>query len=412
MGIVSLLFFRVVWVTKNSSNPQVKWGTASGGYTHILDADSSSYSASDMCGSPAIDFGYRDPGLLHKAKLSGLQPGLTYYYVCGDQQFGWSQEFSFRAATPANASASTRVVVYGDMGNGHVDGTWQVIREQPGAVNTSRMLRGLVNQTDLVFHIGDISYARGFANVWDEFFDEIQAVCGNVPYMVCIGNHERNWNEPTSYWKGSDSMGECGVPYERRFPMPRPALDQPWYNIDYGSVHYLIMSTEHNFTKGSVQYQYLENDLQNVDRSLTPWLVVIGHRPMYCYFNNDTGFYAGIQPVAKLLRDNLEELFMEYRVDLALWGHEHAYQRTCAVYKEECVGSGNATVHVIVGMGGQKHSTTNYPPTKPSWLDHFDDKYYGVSRLTANSTYLVLEYLASEDGIPKINDVVTLTHKT
>ena len=37
MGIVSLLFFRVVWVTKNSSNPQVKWGTASGGYTHILD---------------------------------------------------------------------------------------------------------------------------------------------------------------------------------------------------------------------------------------------------------------------------------------------------------------------------------------------------------------------------------------
>jgi hypothetical protein len=361
MGIVSLLFFRVVWVTKNSSNPQVKWGTASGGYTHILDADSSSYSASDMCGSPAIDFGYRDPGLLHKAKLSGLQPGLTYYYVCGDQQFGWSQEFSFRAATPANASASTRVVVYGDMGNGHVDGTWQVIREQPGAVNTSRMLRGLVNQTDLVFHIGDISYARGFANVWDEFFDEIQAVCGNVPYMVCIGNHERNWNEPTSYWKGSDSMGECGVPYERRFPMPRPALDQPWYNIDYGSVHYLIMSTEHNFTKGSVQYQYLENDLQNVDRSLTPWLVVIGHRPMYCYFNNDTGFYAGIQPVAKLLRDNLEELFMEYRVDLALWGHEHAYQRTCAVYKEECVGSGNATVHVIVGMGGQKHSTTNYP---------------------------------------------------
>ncbi|CAI8008589.1 Probable inactive purple acid phosphatase 27 [Geodia barretti] len=203
-----------------------------------------------MCGSPAIDFGYRDPGLLHKAKLSGLQPGLTYYYTCGDQQFGWSQEFSFRAATPANASATTRVVVYGDMGNGHVDGTWQVIREQPGAVNTSRMLRGLVNQTDVVFHIGDISYARGFANVWDEFFDEVQAVCGNVPYMVCIGNHERNWNEPTSYWKSPDSMGECGVPYERRFPMPRPALDQPWYNIDYGSVHYLVMSTEHNFTKG------------------------------------------------------------------------------------------------------------------------------------------------------------------
>ena len=39
-------------------------------------------------------------------------------------------------------------------------------------------------------------------------------------------------------------------------------------------------------------------------------------------------------------------------------------------------------------------------------------QYYGVSRLTANSTDLVLEYLASEDGVPNINDVVTLTHET
>ena len=52
-----------------------------------------------------------------------------------------------------------------DMGNGHEDGTWQVIRQQPGALNTSRMLKGLVPETDLVFHIGDISYARGYANV-------------------------------------------------------------------------------------------------------------------------------------------------------------------------------------------------------------------------------------------------------
>ena len=29
--------YRVVWVTKNSSHPQVKWGRASGDYTHTLD---------------------------------------------------------------------------------------------------------------------------------------------------------------------------------------------------------------------------------------------------------------------------------------------------------------------------------------------------------------------------------------
>ena len=28
---------------------------------------------------------------------------------------------------------------------------------------------------------------------WDEFFDQIQSVAAHVPYMVCIGNHERDY---------------------------------------------------------------------------------------------------------------------------------------------------------------------------------------------------------------------------
>ena len=32
-----------------------------------------------------------------------------------------------------------------------------------------------------------------------------------------------------SYFQGTDSGGECGVPYERRFPMPRPSLDEAWW---------------------------------------------------------------------------------------------------------------------------------------------------------------------------------------
>ena len=58
--------------------------------------------------------------------------------------------------------------LYTDMGNGHIDGTWQVIRQQPGALETTAVLKELVNDTDLVFHIGDISYARGYANVVSE----------------------------------------------------------------------------------------------------------------------------------------------------------------------------------------------------------------------------------------------------
>ena len=28
---------------------------------------------------------------------------------------------------------------------------------------------------------------------WEEFFDQVQSVSANVPYMVCIGNHERDF---------------------------------------------------------------------------------------------------------------------------------------------------------------------------------------------------------------------------
>ena len=42
-----------------------------------------------------------------------------------------------------------------------------------------------------------------------------------------------------------------------------------------------MMSTEHNFTQGSRQYEWMEQDLKNVNRSLTPWVVIAGHRAMY-----------------------------------------------------------------------------------------------------------------------------------
>ena len=42
-----------------------------------------------------------------------------------------------------------------------------------------------------------------------------------------------------------------------------------------------MLSTEHDFSPNSTQYQWLEADLKKVDRRITPWLVVSGHRPMY-----------------------------------------------------------------------------------------------------------------------------------
>jgi len=47
----------------------VYYGTTSGSYDYVVTAESLSYNASDMCGSPATDWGWRDPGLLHTAYM-------------------------------------------------------------------------------------------------------------------------------------------------------------------------------------------------------------------------------------------------------------------------------------------------------------------------------------------------------
>ena len=53
------------------------------------------------------------------------------------------------------------------------------------------------------------------------------------------------------------------------------------YSFDYGLVHFIMMSTESNFTRGSPQYEWLERDLKGLDRRVTPWIIFAGHRPMY-----------------------------------------------------------------------------------------------------------------------------------
>ena len=116
--------------------------------------------------------------------------------------------------------------------------------------------------------------------------------------MINIGNHEydhtgtggrdpsgatgNGWH-PSWGNMGDDSNGECGVPMASRFTMPESPGSNGifWYSFDYGSVHFTMISTEHDLSPGSVQYLWLEKDLASVDRSRTPWLVVSGHRPMY-----------------------------------------------------------------------------------------------------------------------------------
>lgn len=67
------------------------------------------------------------------------------------------------------------------------------------------------------------------------------------------GHCSRDFPESGSHYVLPDSGGECGVAYEKYFPMPTQGEDKPWYSFESGPVHFTVMSTEHNWTSESEQ---------------------------------------------------------------------------------------------------------------------------------------------------------------
>jgi len=145
-----------------------------------------------------------------------------------------------------------------------------------------------------------LSYAVGFASKWDDFHNQISPIATRMPYMTAIGNHERDWMG--SVIPVSDSGGECGVPYDLRFHMPGTDRDMPWYSYDHGPVHFVVISSEHDFDD---QYKFVIKDLAMVNRTITPWVVFATHRPMYVSSKN-SDVPDGDQTIADQLRDVFE----------------------------------------------------------------------------------------------------------
>ena len=95
------------------------------------------------------------------------------------------------------------------------------------------------------------------------------------------------------------------------------------------------------------------------------------------------------------MKHGFEDLLMEYKVDLALWAHYHSYERTCAVYKEECTEG--APTHIVVGTAGRSFDGEDYWPKIWSMYREIN---YGYGRVTvANSTALHWEWIRNKDDV-------------
>lgn len=340
-----------------------------------------------MCGAPANESAnWVDPGAIYTALLPDLTPGVVYYSF-GD---GCNSSAVRTFHHGPLSHATTSFIAYGDMGSKS-----EIDR------NTTAEIMAHLDDVDIVVHVGDISYALGHASVWDLWFDEIEPIATRVPYHVCLGNHEYDWPtqafKPITFSYMKDSGGECGIPYDRRFHMPGPALKSKdyltgstniYHSMDVGLVHFIMLSSEHSMFKGSEQYTWLEQDLAGVDRAATPWVVFGQHRPFY------GNTIVRTLPEYGIMREIFEPLFVKYQVDLVLFGHIHQYQRTCRMVNHHCNDTG--PVYMVVGTAG---ATTQVPfLPQPQWMKVQSDD-FGITKYKAwNATHMHVRWFKDADG--------------
>eukprot|EP00163_Fabomonas_tropica_P007419 TRINITY_DN1713_c0_g1_i2.p1 TRINITY_DN1713_c0_g1~~TRINITY_DN1713_c0_g1_i2.p1 ORF type:complete len:457 (+),score=112.66 TRINITY_DN1713_c0_g1_i2:744-2114(+) len=406
------LNYAVTWNNGNDKEQnEVLYGTEASSLSLSAPATSWTYAADSMCGPPSnttAQMFYRDPGYMHSARLPSLSPRTTYYYKFGNSNDGYSSVYSFTTAPSPQASTAnvtTKFIALADMG----------VDPNAGSITAARVTNEVEGNgfNDFLLHFGDISYARGNAYTWEQFFELIQPYATRTPYQVSVGNHEYDHEEggekdPSKaagngwhpLWGnlGDDSSGECGVPTYQRFRMPDNGNSLFWYSFDYGNVHIIQISTEHDWTPGSELYNWLEKDLQSVNRTQTPWVILTGHRPMYSSQQKETNDYT----VSLYMRQALEELIYKYKVNMMMTGHYHSYERSCAIYRGQCVESGQAPMHVVVGTAGAGLESGNF--TAPWSRSHLN--YWGYTRLTATAESLHMDFVRNDDG--SVYDSVTL----
>ncbi len=429
--------FNLLWSSNNTQNPILKWGTESGVYTNTAIGKTKYITENDVCsgyGSRAAGVGWRDQGAIHTAMLTGMQDleaGSFIYYQFGDETIenGMSNEYIFNVPPQGGVTMDrpTTAVLYCDLGRGATDDTetWNAYGRP--SINTTMSAGHLIQQgeVDIVFHGGDISYACGYEAVWDYFLDQLSPIASRVLYLTTVGNHESDWPDSSTIYNVTDSGGECGVMNQGLLPMPAPATkDKPYWSYDVGLIHMVGMSTEHNFTECSEQYNFLENDLKSVDRTKTPWIIFNGHRAMYVSSNFGYPYVpANITysdgAVQEQLIKNIEPLLYKYKVNAAFWGHNHVFQRQGALYNSSVVQNSKtiqnddgddvalyanpqATVQIVIGNAGANFSWNAVSPP-PVW-NEVTANFYGYSIVKAyNSSYLTWDTVDSND---QIGDVV------
>ncbi|OTA65191.1 Metallo-dependent phosphatase [Hypoxylon sp. EC38] len=420
--------------------PCVQYGTSSDALTSEACSTSSVTYATSRTYSNAVT-------------LTDLSPATTYYYKIVSTNSSVEHFFSPRVAGDTTPFAMNAVI---DMGVYGADGyTIQMDETKRDTIptidpslnhTTINQLANTVDDYEFIVHPGDFAYADdwylkpknlldgedAFQAILEQFYDQLSPISGRKAYMASPGNHEAACQEipyttalcPRGQQNFTDFMTRFGETMATAFPSTSAAeaarvnankaqmLAKPpfWYSFEYGMLHFVMFDTETDFDDapdgpgGSAglnsgpfgtpnqQQEFLEADLASVDRTVTPWLVVGGHRPWY---TTGGGGCTSCQAF-------FEPLLYKYGVDLAILGHVHNSQRFQPVYNNTVDPNGMNDpafpMYIVAGGAGNIEGLSAVGSNVSSNVFAYADDFSYAKISFLDKSHLQVDFIRSATG--------------
>ncbi|UZJ55797.1 hypothetical protein CBS101457_005117 [Exobasidium rhododendri] len=443
----------VAWNTfQQTSKPCVQYGTSTNNMNQVACSTVSITYPSSRTWSNLVT-------------INNLKAATVYYYKVVSTNSTVAQFMSPRSA---GDKTSFKMVTLADLGLYGLDGYTTTKRELIPQVDpvlnhtTIGRLANTVNDYEFIIHPGDFAYAddwiedpsnyldseAAYTAIIERFYTQLEPISSNKPYMVSPGNHEANCQEipytaslcPPGQYNFSDFSNRFNGMMPTTFASTSKVSDSQssrnyakmlahppfWYSFDYGMVHVVMIDTETDFDDapdqpgGSAnldagpvapsgqQLKFLDADLASVDRTITPWVIVAGHRPWYTVGDSST-------PCAPC-QAAFEGLLYKYGVDLALFGHVHNLQRFAPIYNGTVDPAGynnpKAPAYTVIGGPGNIEGHSDITPVTAGNKFAYNAN-FGYGQLTFfNTTHLGMDFYRSMDGANLDSSVLVKDHTT
>ncbi|SDF14509.1 metallophosphoesterase [Pseudonocardia oroxyli] len=332
-----------------------------------------------------VNSGHSEQYFAHAA-ATGLAPGTEYHYRFRLADGRTTPDATFRTAPGAGDRSPFVFTAFADQGvnTGGGEGANRYPGDRGDVGKPADALTALVAETRPAFHLlaGDICYADRPAvgsfdpGLWTAYFTAVERSAAQTPWMFATGNHDM---EP-SYDDGDAGHGYGGHAARLALPTTGPSGCPSVYVFTHGCVG--VVSVDANDLSAEIddnagysdgaQVRWLEGTLSalRADPAIT-FVVVFFH---HCAYSTSEA-HASDGGV----REALTPLFDRFRVDLAVQGHNHQYERTdpirggratrAAPDGETVRPETDGTTYLCVGSGGRNSN---------GWLDDAGDSHRGT----------------------------------